>query len=147
MSSGGCSNRLPHDWHLDAMGISSARAFRISPVSLSSYLVEDNAQPRRGRLACAFRMNPSSPAGSCWYGFHLCASGCCRCASGTVHTSLLLLGPIVHHVTKSCNNFWFVLPKVSIDAWVGEAIVEAVDDVLFRDVRNGGSYVEETACV
>jgi hypothetical protein len=60
---------------------------------------------------------------------------------------LLLLRPIVHHVMKSCNNFWSVPPKVSIDAWVGEAIVEAVDDVLFRDVRNGGSYVEETACV
>jgi hypothetical protein len=60
---------------------------------------------------------------------------------------LLLLGPIVHHVTKSCNSFWSVPPKVSIDAWVGEDIVEAVDDVLFRDVRNGDSYVEETACV
>jgi hypothetical protein len=60
---------------------------------------------------------------------------------------LLLLGPIVHHVTKSCNSFWSVLPKVSIDAWVGKAIVEAFDDVLFRDVRNGGSHVEEMACV
>jgi hypothetical protein len=59
----------------------------------------------------------------------------------------LLLGPIVHHLMKSCNSFWSVPPKVSIDAWVGEAIVEAVDDVLFRDVRNGGSHVEETACV
>jgi hypothetical protein len=44
---------------------------------------------------------------------------------------LLLLGPIVRHVTKSCNSFWSVMPKVSIGAWVGEAIVEAVDDVLF----------------
>jgi hypothetical protein len=60
---------------------------------------------------------------------------------------LLLLGPIVHHVTKSCNSFWSVPPKVSINAWVGEAIVEAVDDVLFQDVRNGGSHVEETMCV
>jgi hypothetical protein len=31
-------------------------------------------------------------------------------------------------------SFWSVPPKVSIDAW-GEAIVEAVDDVLFRDVE------------
>jgi hypothetical protein len=60
---------------------------------------------------------------------------------------LLLLGPIVHHVTKSYNSFWSIPPKVSIDAWVGEAIVEAVDDVLFGDVRNGGSHIEETACV
>jgi hypothetical protein len=60
---------------------------------------------------------------------------------------LLLLGPIVHHVMKSGNSFWSVPLKVSIDAWVGEAVVEAVDDVLFRDVRNGGSHVKETACV
>jgi hypothetical protein len=53
----------------------------------------------------------------------------------------------MHHVMKSCNSLWSVLPKVSIDAWVSEAIVEAVDNVLFRDVRNGGSYVEETMCV
>jgi hypothetical protein len=53
----------------------------------------------------------------------------------------------VHHVTKSYDSFSSIPPKDSIDAWVGEAIVEAVDDVLFRDVRNGGSYVEETACV
>jgi hypothetical protein len=53
----------------------------------------------------------------------------------------------MHHIMKSCNSFWSISPKVSIDAWVGEAIVEVVDDVLFRDVRNGGSYVEEMACV
>jgi hypothetical protein len=82
MSSGGCSNRLPHDWHLDAMGISSARAFRIAPASLSSCLAEVDPQPRRGRLACAFEMNPSSPAGSSRYGCQLCTSGCCRCTSG-----------------------------------------------------------------
>jgi hypothetical protein len=60
---------------------------------------------------------------------------------------LLLLRPIVHHVTKSCKSFWSVPPKVSINAWVSEAIVEAVDDVLFRDVRGGGTHVEEMACV
>jgi hypothetical protein len=59
----------------------------------------------------------------------------------------LLLGPIVHHVTKSYNSFWSISPKVSIDAWVGDAIVEAVDNVLLRDVRNGGSHIEEMACV
>jgi hypothetical protein len=59
----------------------------------------------------------------------------------------LLLGPVVHHVTKSCNSFWSVPPKVSVDARVGDAIVEAVDNVLLRDIRNGGTHVEETACV
>jgi hypothetical protein len=48
---------------------------------------------------------------------------------------------------KSGNNLWSVPAKVSIDAWVSEAIVEAVNDVLFQDVRNGGSHVEEMACV
>jgi hypothetical protein len=42
----------------------------------------------------------------------------------------LLLEPVVHHVTKSCNSFWSVLPKVSVDARVGDAIVEAFDNVL-----------------
>jgi hypothetical protein len=47
----------------------------------------------------------------------------------------LLLGPVVHHVTKPCNSFWSVPPKVSIDAWVGDTVVEAVDDVFLRDIR------------
>jgi hypothetical protein len=46
MSSGGGSNRLPHDWHLDAMGISSIAAFRTPPTSLSSCLSKDDPQPR-----------------------------------------------------------------------------------------------------
>jgi hypothetical protein len=59
----------------------------------------------------------------------------------------LLLGLVMRHVMKSCNSFWSVPPKVSVDAWVGDAIVEAVDNVLLQDVRNGGSHVEKMACV
>jgi hypothetical protein len=59
----------------------------------------------------------------------------------------LLLGPVVHHVMKSCNSFWSVPLKVSVDIRVGDAIVEAVDNVLLRDIHNGGTHVEETACV
>jgi hypothetical protein len=59
----------------------------------------------------------------------------------------LLLGPVVHHVIKPCNSFWSVSPKVSVDAWVGDAIVEAVDDVFLRNIRNGSADVEETACI
>jgi hypothetical protein len=58
-----------------------------------------------------------------------------------------LLGPVMHHVTKSCNSFWSIPPKVSVDAWVGDAIVEAVDNVLLRDVCNDGSHVEKMAFV
>jgi hypothetical protein len=48
---------------------------------------------------------------------------------------------------KSCNSFWSVPLKVSIDAWVGDAIVETADDVFLRDIHDGGAHVEETACV
>jgi hypothetical protein len=100
------------------MGISSARAFQIAP-----------GTPAVGTVViCAPRVVVVAPQ------------------EPFTHL-LLLLGPIMHHVTKSCNSFWSVLPKVSIDVWVSEVIIEAVDDVLFRDVRNGGSYVEEMACV
>jgi hypothetical protein len=43
---------------------------------------------------------------------------------------LLLFGPIVHHITKAHNGLRPVLPKISVDAWVGDAVVEAVDDVI-----------------
>jgi hypothetical protein len=58
-----------------------------------------------------------------------------------------LLGPVVHHITKPCNSFPSVPPKVSVDAWVGDAVVEAVDDVFLRDIRNGSTDIEKTACI
>jgi hypothetical protein len=60
---------------------------------------------------------------------------------------LFLLGPFVHHVMMSRNSFWLVPPEVSVDAWVSDAIVEEVDDVLLRDIRNGGMDIEKTACI
>jgi hypothetical protein len=59
----------------------------------------------------------------------------------------LLLGPVVHHVMKPCNSFRSIPPKVSIDAWVIDAVAEAVDDVFLRDIRNGGAHVEKMACI
>jgi hypothetical protein len=53
----------------------------------------------------------------------------------------------VHHVTKSHNSFRPVPSKVSEDARVGDAVVEAVDDVVLRDVRDGSANVEEVMCV
>jgi hypothetical protein len=53
----------------------------------------------------------------------------------------------VHHITKARNGLWPVPPKISVDAWVGDAVVEAVDDVILRDVRDGGVDVEEAASV
>jgi hypothetical protein len=43
---------------------------------------------------------------------------------------LLLFGPIVHHITKARNSLRPVPPKISVDAWVGDAVVEAVDDIV-----------------
>jgi hypothetical protein len=60
---------------------------------------------------------------------------------------LFLFGPIVHHITKARNSLWLVPPKISVDAWVGDAVVEAVDDVVLRDVHDGGADVEEATCV
>jgi hypothetical protein len=60
---------------------------------------------------------------------------------------LLLFGPIVHHIMKARNSLRPVPPKIPVDAWVGDAVVEAVDDVVLRDVRNGGADVEEAMCV
>jgi hypothetical protein len=37
---------------------------------------------------------------------------------------LLLFGPIVHHITKARNGLRPVPPEISIDTWVGDAIVE-----------------------
>jgi hypothetical protein len=60
---------------------------------------------------------------------------------------LLLLGPVVHLVTQPRNSLRRVPPEVSIDASIGDAVVEAVDDVLLRYIRDGGTDIEETACV
>jgi hypothetical protein len=53
----------------------------------------------------------------------------------------------VHHITKARNGLRPVLPKIFVDAWVGDAVVEAVDDVVLRNFRDGGADVEEASCV
>jgi hypothetical protein len=60
---------------------------------------------------------------------------------------LLLFGPVVHHVTKARNSFQPVPPEVSVDAWIGDAVVDAIDDVVLRDVRDGSANIEEATCV
>jgi hypothetical protein len=49
----------------------------------------------------------------------------------------------VHHITKARNSLWPVLPKIPVDAYVGDAVVEAIDDVVLRDVCDGGANIEE----
>jgi hypothetical protein len=60
---------------------------------------------------------------------------------------LLLFGPITHHITKARNSLRPVPPEIPVDAWVGDAVVETIDDVVLRDVGDGGADVEETTCV
>jgi hypothetical protein len=60
---------------------------------------------------------------------------------------LLLFGPVMHHITKARNSFRPVPLEVSVDARVGDAVVEAVDDVVLRDVHDGSANVEEATCV
>jgi hypothetical protein len=55
---------------------------------------------------------------------------------------LLLFGLVVHHVMQPRNSLRPVPPEVSVDAWIGDAVVEVVDDVLLRDVCDGGSDIE-----
>jgi hypothetical protein len=43
---------------------------------------------------------------------------------------LLLFGPIVHHFTKARNSLRPVPPEILVDAWVGDAVVETIDDVV-----------------
>jgi hypothetical protein len=59
----------------------------------------------------------------------------------------LLLGPVMHHVMKPRNSLQSISSKVSIDAWVRDAVVEAVDDVFLRDICNSSADVEEMACI
>jgi hypothetical protein len=60
---------------------------------------------------------------------------------------LLLLGPIVHHITKARNSLRPVPPEIPVYARVGDAVVETIDDVVLRDVGDGSVNVEETTCV
>jgi hypothetical protein len=53
----------------------------------------------------------------------------------------------VHHITKARNGLWPIPPKIYIDALVGDAVVEAVDDVVLQNVHDGGADVEEVTCV
>jgi hypothetical protein len=53
----------------------------------------------------------------------------------------------VHHITKARNSLRPVPPKIPVDAWVGDAVVETVDDVILRNVRDGGADVEEMTCI
>lgn len=60
---------------------------------------------------------------------------------------LFLFGPVMHHITEPCHGPWPVPPKVAINARVGDAIVEGIDDVILRDVGYGGAEIDEAAGV
>jgi hypothetical protein len=53
----------------------------------------------------------------------------------------------VHHITKAHNSLWPVPPEIPVDARVGDAVVEAIDDVVLRNVRDSSANVEEATRV
>jgi hypothetical protein len=53
----------------------------------------------------------------------------------------------VHHIPEASHGLGPIAPKVPVDAWVGDAVVEAVNDIFFGDVCDGGSNIEETTRV
>jgi hypothetical protein len=53
----------------------------------------------------------------------------------------------VHHITKARNSLWPVPPEIPIDARVGDAVVEAIDDVILRNVRDSSTNIEEATRV
>jgi hypothetical protein len=48
----------------------------------------------------------------------------------------------LHHV-QPCDGLRSVAAKISKESLVGDAVVEAVDDVLLKDVIDGGACVKE----
>jgi hypothetical protein len=48
---------------------------------------------------------------------------------------------------KARNSLRPVPPEIPVDARVSDAVVETVDDVILRDVGDGGTNVEEAMCV
>jgi hypothetical protein len=48
---------------------------------------------------------------------------------------------------KARNSLRPVPPEIPLYTRVGDAVVETIDDVVLRDVRDGGADVEEATCV
>jgi hypothetical protein len=49
-----------------------------------------------------------------------------------------LVGPSLHHVMEFYDGLGMVVPEVAVEVPLGEAVLEAVDDVGAGDVGNGG---------
>jgi hypothetical protein len=45
---------------------------------------------------------------------------------------LLLVRPLVHHVAESYDGLGAIAAKIPVEELVADAVMEAVDDVLFR---------------
>jgi hypothetical protein len=51
---------------------------------------------------------------------------------------------LLHHVTKGRNRPWTIAAENAVELLDGEAVMEAVDDVVVGNVRECGAGVEET---
>ena len=54
-----------------------------------------------------------------------------------------LIGPLQHHVTKGLDRAGSIPFEVTIELLSGEAVVEAVNDVVIGDVGDDGARVEK----
>ena len=57
---------------------------------------------------------------------------------------LFIVSPCCHHVVKFCDSLGALPNEISEDKAAGQALVEAVDDVLFSNVGDGGTLLKET---
>jgi hypothetical protein len=60
---------------------------------------------------------------------------------------LLLVCPSLHHVAEPHDGLGSVATEISKESLIGDAVVEAVEDVLLGDVGDGSVCVEEAASV
>jgi hypothetical protein len=60
---------------------------------------------------------------------------------------VLLVSPPFHHVTQLHNSSRAVAPEVVVRVLREEAILEATNDILIGDVRDGHARLEKTPCV
>jgi hypothetical protein len=137
----GCSTRLLSDWSSGAMGIACTGVSQTAPVSSPiSCLAWGGQQRQLDRLASAFGRIPSSPADFCRCDGRSPACCCCSCsrASRSNRAPTPLGPPSFHHVAEPHDGLGSVAAKISKESLVGDAFVEAVDDILLGDVGDGG---------
>ena len=64
-----------------------------------------------------------------------------------VNFLLFIVSPCCHHITEFRDSLGALPAEIPKDEAVGQALVEAVDDVLVTDVDDGGALLKEMSHV